>query len=387
MQLLFLDKYCPGAFRPMLRWLQTTPEHSAYFMSEYRRKDFALGKTVHVPVRVGAVARRGNPTEEALLHMARRAEAFAHAMRRLKAEGMAPDVICGNGSNGCTLYAPEVFPGVPLMGAFEWYSPPAAMHQNMLPGDRFRCLFQLAAMQSCSVLFTGTRSQRDSYPEPWRSRMTLLPEGVDVEYFAPGPGGRVRFPGAEGSSEIVTYIARTLSRQGAFDTFYKALQHILQARKGCHALIVGYPEKKVEGKEDFFEALMQAVPLDRNRVHFINFCSHEEYRAILRASQAHVFLSRVPRAVPSGLLEAMSCGCLIVASDNTTVREVLHDGENALLTDVNDPQALAATVIRVLEGGETFAPLRSKARAVAVEHHNAAQLEHAYVNLLQMLVK
>ena len=40
MRLLFLDKYCPGSFRPMLHWLQTVPEHTVYFMSEYRRKDF-----------------------------------------------------------------------------------------------------------------------------------------------------------------------------------------------------------------------------------------------------------------------------------------------------------------------------------------------------------
>ncbi|HZJ69725.1 MAG TPA: glycosyltransferase, partial [Planctomycetota bacterium] len=50
---------------------------------------------------------------------------------------------------------------------------------------------------------------------------------------------------------------------------------------------------------------------------------------------------------PLKLFEAMSTGRPIVASDLPSLREVLRDGENAVLVPPDDPGALAAGLSRV----------------------------------------
>lgn len=60
---------------------------------------------------------------------------------------------------------------------------------------------------------------------------------------------------------------------------------------------------------------------------------------------------------PNTLLEGMACGLLPVAGDLESIREWITDGENSLLADATDPQALAAAMRRAL----TDSTLRSTA--------------------------
>lgn len=52
---------------------------------------------------------------------------------------------------------------------------------------------------------------------------------------------------------------------------------------------------------------------------------------------------------PNTLLEAMACGCFPVLGDIESVREWITDGENGLLVDPSNPQALAEAIIRALK--------------------------------------
>jgi glycosyltransferase involved in cell wall biosynthesis len=65
------------------------------------------------------------------------------------------------------------------------------------------------------------------------------------------------------------------------------------------------------------------------------------------------------------VLEALSCGCPVVAADRTSVPEIT--GDAALLVDPGDPDAIAAAVGRVLDDAALAASLRAAgpARAAA----------------------
>ena len=47
--------------------------------------------------------------------------------------------------------------------------------------------------------------------------------------------------------------------------------------------------------------------------------------------------------------EAMQCGCAVACTDNKGYLEMAKDGENALVSPVKDPQALAKNIIRLIE--------------------------------------
>ena len=68
----------------------------------------------------------------------------------------------------------------------------------------------------------------------------------------------------------------------------------------------------------------------------------------LRAADVVVVPSR---REPLGLaaVEALACGTPVIASNTGGLREVVHDGENGLLIPPDDPGALAAALLRMLD--------------------------------------
>jgi glycosyltransferase involved in cell wall biosynthesis len=69
---------------------------------------------------------------------------------------------------------------------------------------------------------------------------------------------------------------------------------------------------------------------------------------------------------PNTLLEAMACGCFPVAGDLESIREWITPGENGLLIDPGDPQALARATLSALEDAALRArALKQNARLIA----------------------
>jgi glycosyltransferase involved in cell wall biosynthesis len=66
--------------------------------------------------------------------------------------------------------------------------------------------------------------------------------------------------------------------------------------------------------------------------------------------QAQVVVSPTTHdGTPNTLLEAMACGCFPVAGDIESLREWITPGVNGLLTEPNDPHALAGAIAQALE--------------------------------------
>jgi glycosyltransferase involved in cell wall biosynthesis len=71
---------------------------------------------------------------------------------------------------------------------------------------------------------------------------------------------------------------------------------------------------------------------------------------------------------PLKLFEYMAAGVPVVASDLPALREVLRDGENAVLVAPDDPGALAQGIRRVLEDKPLADRLAAQARRDAQAH-------------------
>jgi glycosyltransferase involved in cell wall biosynthesis len=111
--------------------------------------------------------------------------------------------------------------------------------------------------------------------------------------------------------------------------------------------------------------------LDWDRVHFLGRVPYSAYKKIIQVSRCHIYLT-VPFVLSWSLLESMSMGATIVASDTAPVREVITDGETGRLVDFFDQQALAASVVEVLADPARFAHLGQAARAHVVENYDFA---------------
>src|SRR5206468_1158094 len=54
------------------------------------------------------------------------------------------------------------------------------------------------------------------------------------------------------------------------------------------------------------------------------------------------------------LVEAMACGCPVVASDVPPLAEIVVDGVNGLLVPPNDPSAIGAALARLATDGDLW---------------------------------
>jgi glycosyltransferase involved in cell wall biosynthesis len=57
--------------------------------------------------------------------------------------------------------------------------------------------------------------------------------------------------------------------------------------------------------------------------------------------------AKASRVIPNKVFQALACGTPVVTADTPAARELLHDGESALLVPPADPEALADAIRRV----------------------------------------
>lgn len=76
--------------------------------------------------------------------------------------------------------------------------------------------------------------------------------------------------------------------------------------------------------------------------------SHNEMGDVFRGAQIVVSPS-IHDGTPNSLIEGMACGCFPIAGDLESIREWITPGQNGLLVDANDPQAIADAILLGLE--------------------------------------
>jgi glycosyltransferase involved in cell wall biosynthesis len=105
--------------------------------------------------------------------------------------------------------------------------------------------------------------------------------------------------------------------------------------------------------------------IDSKRVHFTGRLAYGDYLKALQVSSAHVYLT-YPFVLSWSCIEALSCGCVVIGSDTTPVRDVIN-GENGVLVPFFDHEQLANRAIEVLAQPRRFQSMRAAARRTAVE--------------------
>lgn len=81
-----------------------------------------------------------------------------------------------------------------------------------------------------------------------------------------------------------------------------------------------------------------------------------------------------PFVLSWSLLEAMSVGCAVVASETAPVQEVIQDGKHGLLFNFFDSEALVDKVCKVLETPEEFLEMRHEARSQVLARYDLASV-------------
>ena len=114
-----------------------------------------------------------------------------------------------------------------------------------------------------------------------------------------------------------------------------------------------------------FKFLAPALAADpANQLHFFWHIPYQHFLRLLQLSIVHIYLT-YPFVLSWSLLEAMSVGCAIVASDTSPVHEAIRHNDTGLLVNFFDVEGLANTVCALLDNPSEQARFGANARAYA----------------------
>ncbi len=386
MRYLFVHQNFPGQFLHLVRHLLRAGGHEIVFISEPNSNVIPGVRRVNYRLPRGA-AEAAHPNAREFDLAMLRADEVARVATQVKALGFTPDVIIGHHGWGEMLNLVDVWPKVPIIGYFEFYydfldgdiyfDPEFPFPPSQLSLVRARNNINHIALTNPGTGITPTRFQLNTYPDWARRKITLLPEGVDLQRCRPAPSVR-RAPfrlcdfEVPAEAKLVTYVARNLEPYRGFHSMMRALAPILRARPDVRAILVGgndisygAPPKSGTWRETMLREVGDQI--DLSRVHFAGQVAYEQYLTMLQRSDAHVYLS-YPFVASWSLREAMACGCAIVGSDTETVTEFITHDHTGLVVDMLRPPLIAEAVLDLLAHPRRAARLRAAARAWAEEN-------------------
>jgi glycosyltransferase involved in cell wall biosynthesis len=398
MNILFVHQNFPGQFK-----------HLAPALAQQGHRVVALHINACAPlpgvqlVRYQPEGRSGQGTHRWLVELKTktiRGEAAYHAAHQLQQSGFTPDVIVAHPGWGESLFLQQVWPVARLgiyceffyraKGGDVGFDPefasidPHAGCRLQLKNANYELHFARA-----HAGLAPTQWQASLFPEPFASRMSVIHDGIRTDLIRPNAQARLQLQTTQGplslgrDDEVITFINRNLEPYRGYHQFMRALPDLLKARPKARVLIIGgnevsygaAPPLAPDGQaQTWREIFLNQVKgeLDMSRVHFVGKVPYDDFLRVLQVSTVHVYLT-YPFVLSWSLLEAMSAGCAIVASDTAPVREAIRHGETGQLVDFFDPAALAQQVIALCDNPTERARLGAQARAFAVAHYDLSQ--------------
>ncbi|MCZ8182218.1 MAG: glycosyltransferase [Beijerinckiaceae bacterium] len=319
----------------------------------------------------------------------RRAEMVLYEAIQLRQEGFSPRVIYVHPGWGEALPLRSVFPHATICSYAEFYY--AARGRDVgfdtefdtfgVDGDvriTLRNAGTLLSLAEADYAISPMRWQKSVFPPEFHPKIHVVHDGMDFGTLTPDHSNRglsIQGLHLTAEDEVITFVSRNLEPYRGFHIFMRALPEILKARPRAHVLILGddgvsYGAPPREHGSWRMAMLAEiAGQIDFQRVHFLGWTHYDDYLAVLRRSDAHIYLT-YPFVLSWSMLEAMAMECLIIGSDTAPVSEVVTAGYNGLLVPFFSPKALSDLVTEALANPKKHARLRKAARTSVVTRYD-----------------
>lgn len=387
MNILFVHQNFPGQFKHLVPVLLEDPSNQvvAFTMNDYQG-DGRL-KVVRYQAQKGT-AKDVHPWVAETETKVIRADAAFNAALTLKATGFTPDLIVAHPGWGESLFLKQVWPNAKMVIYCEFYYAAQGTDVGFDPefatnDPRDACRVRMKNVNNLLHFdvadggISPTEWQKSTFPEPFRSGIDVVHDGIDTDLLKPNPQAWLQLNRTKltRDDEIITFVNRNLEPYRGYHVFMRALPEILKSRPNARVLIVGgdgvsYGAKPPNGgswKQLFLDEVKGE--LDLSRVHFLGQIPYQHFITLLQLSTVHVYLT-YPFVLSWSLLEAMSCGCAIVASDTKPLHEAIIDQQTGVLTPFFDPRQLANNVMQLLGDPQKREKLGRNAREFAITHYD-----------------
>ena len=361
MRILFLHLNFPGQFRHLAAALAAAGHDVAFLCQTHYGRTLPGVKRLCLKGRLGHEALQqggGNQLQRAQ----RAAKQYRQAMAQLHNEGWQPDVVVSHSGWGCGLHVKELWPRCRHVSYLEWWFDPQSqllthdptnqalgLGPQVAPSFWLRNQHLALELVAADVIVTPTQWQRHQLPVRLQNHCQVIFDGVDSDRFKPDP--RVR-----SSTPLLTYGTRGMEPMRCFPELVRELPALLKRWPELRVEIAGGDgihyggQTPAEGSWKAWAEQKLAEPLAAGRVRWLGQLAGDHYVHWLQSSWCHVYLTQ-PFVASWSLVEALACGCPLVASDVPPVREFCSS-DQAWLVDHRQPGFLQTPLVELMAGGK-----------------------------------
>ncbi|MFN2258529.1 MAG: glycosyltransferase family 4 protein [Parasphingopyxis sp.] len=386
MNILFLHQNMPGQFKSLAPLMARDPDNRVVFLTTRQNAELpGVGTAIYKKPRA---SNRG--THHYLVRFenaVRYGQQVARGLLGLKKRGFEPDLIIAHPGWGEALFCKDIVPEAKLINLCEFYygakgrdidfDPEFPTDLDAVCRTRARNAHLLSSLESCDAGVSPTEWQKSAHPEGLQDKIEVIFDGIDIDKVKPDHDASFTLPDGRKltrKDKVVTYAVRNLEPYRGFHSFMRAIPAIQRRQPDAEIVIVGGDEVSYGAKPEdesfanWREAMEAQVVYDSAKVHFTGRLPYDRYLSVLQISSAHVYLT-YPFVLSWSCLEAMACEALVIGSATPPVEEVIVDGENGLLTDFFNGDAIAEQITRVLDDPSAFADIRRAARQTIVDRY------------------
>jgi glycosyltransferase involved in cell wall biosynthesis len=388
MNILFIHQNFPGQFGHIAKLLARDKRHRVIAIGHFPELQNRPILKEGIEIHGYPTPRAGHKETHHYLRdfeiQVRRGQQVVAAVQLLLKGGFNPDLVVAHPAWGEALFLKDLLPKSRHIHYFEYYyqgmggdvgfDPEFPATLDDLARVRVKNSTQLLSLTSCDAGISPTHWQKERYPTEFHSKIKVIHEGINTATVAPNSSSSVNLSGRSFTQddEVVTYVARNLEPYRGFHILIRALPALQSKRPNAHVIIVGgddvsYGRRPPDGqtyREMYCNEVMDRV--DWSRVHFTGKLSYQDYLKVLQISSCHLYLT-YPFVLSWSMLEAMSAGCLLVASNTPPVKEVIKDQHDGLLVDFFDIDKITDTVAEVLANPDRYNEIRKNARQTVIE--------------------
>ncbi len=210
-----------------------------------------------------------------------------------------------------------------------------------------------------------------------RNRLHLLPNGLDLQRFAPADqqGARAAL-GLEPQALVVAMVARFTKVKG-HDLALEAFARVRQREPAARLVLAGHGPLEPQIRQ-------RASVLGLGKA--VRFLPPDTDVPTLFAAADAVLLSSRSESLPRVLVEAAACGRPAVATKVGGCGEVIQDGLSGYVVPLADAETMAARLLALLQDPELRWSMGKAARGLALAHHSLPGMTRAFEELCSGLL-
>ncbi|HKA92015.1 MAG TPA: glycosyltransferase [Haliangiales bacterium] len=208
-------------------------------------------------------------------------------------------------------------------------------------------------------------------------RLTVIPNGVELDRFRPDPEARARVR-AELGIDAGAWVVGTVGRI-AGEKNQSLLLRAVAPLLGPQARLV------VAGDGPLLPALSELAAALGIAPHVRLLGARRDVPSVLNALDAFV-LSSTTEGLPLVIPEAMATGLPVVSTSVGGIPTVIDEGQTGFLVPAGDEAALRERVARLRDDPELARACGARARSAAVTRYSSERMQRDYIELYERIL-